>query len=522
MKSIINLLLIFVLTVSAPLSGQQILNIVPIPQKTELTNGVFKITPGTTVSTPEIFRERAKQLKWYLEPALGFDLAVVSKPEKNNCIVLKQDKNLANLGNEAYRLEISTDIITLAASHEKGIFWGIQTLRQLLPYQVLREAPVKGIKWEIPCLRIEDFPRFGWRGLMLDCSRTFISSDQVKKYIDVMSFFKMSVLHMHLTDDQGWRIEIKKYPELTKIAAKFHDSFEEPEEYEGYYSQDDIRELIEYAAQRNIEIVPEIEMPGHTTEVFAAFPNLSCKGDTAKIHPWFKGYGIHNEIFCAGNEETFEFLENVIDEVAAMFPSEYFHIGGDEAPKMHWKECPKCQKRIADEGLKDEDELQSWFVRRIEKYINSKGKKLIGWDEIMEGGLSKTATVMFWRGRMGDVPKKVAQQGNNMVMTPTTHCYFDYTYERIPSEKVYSFDPVPAEIADNNAGNVLGVQANFWSHIDRTPPRIDRQLFPRLVALSEIAWTNNDRKNWDDFKVRLQEKLKSLELLGIYYFKEDY
>ena len=522
MKRIIPFLLLL-LVLSPVLSfGKSLSAVIPKPQFCEQLPGVFNVSASTSILAPDQLMKRAKQLKDYLEPALGFELARASKTTLKNVIELKLEKSLNPLNAEAYKLEVSPDKITITASSEKGIFWGIQTIRQLLPSSILRSAPVQGIKWEIPCLKIEDAPRFKWRGLMLDCSRTFIAKNEVKKYIEAMSLFKMNVLHMHLTDDQGWRIEIKKYPELTRTAARFHPSFNELKENEGFYSQDDIRELVAFAAQRNIEIVPEIEMPGHTSEVFSVLPNLSCAGDTSRVHPWLKGAGIHNEVFCAGNEETFIFLQNVLDEVAGLFPSRYIHIGGDEAPKKYWKECPKCQKRIAGEKLKDENELQSWFVQRIEKYLNSKGKKLIGWDEIMDGGLSKSATVMYWRSWSKDVAQKIPQIDNEVIMTPTSHCYFDYTYEKISSEKMYSFNPV---LSDNPAlvrNNVLGVQVNFWSHLDRTAPRIDRQLFPRILALSEVAWTDYDKKNWVDFKQRMESKLSCLDILGIYYFPEKY
>ena len=494
--------------------------IIPRPQLIEQTTGVFNVSITTSINLSENLSFRAKQLKGYLEPALGFDLLVSHKSGQKNNIELRLDKTLGRLGNEGYLLQITPDKILLTAFQDKGIFYGIQTLRQLLPRQILREAKAIGVNWEIPCMKIEDVPRFNWRGLMLDCSRTFISKEQIKRYLDALSFFKMNVLHMHLTDDQGWRIEIKKYPEMTKIASIFHESFQEPKEYEGYYSQEDMRELIEYGAQRNIEIVPEIEMPGHSSEVFAAFPQFSCKGDTAKIHPFFKGPTVHNEIFCAGNDETFVFLQNVLDEISALFPSQYIHIGGDEAPKAHWKTCPKCQKRILDEGLKDENELQSWFVKRIEKYLTKKGKRLIGWDEITEGGLSPTATVMYWRGWEKDVPAKVAQLGNNMIMTPTAYSYFDYPNNKITTENIYFVNPVPQGFSLEQSEKVQGVQANFWSHIDRTPPAIDRQLFPRLIALSEIAWTQNENKDWNEFNVRLGKIEQSLDIMGINYFIE--
>ncbi len=497
------------------------LSVIPKPKFYQKKEGVFVLNSSSVIVVPKGLTKNGNQLKNYLEPALGFNLSVTSKSVSGNYIELKLDRNQGHLGEEGYKLEINPDKITLSAFTGKGIFWGIQTLRQLLPDAVLREAPVKGIQWEIPCLVIEDSPRFKWRGLMLDCSRTFIPKEEVKKYIEAMSFFKMNVLHLHLTDDQGWRIEIKKYPELTGIASRYHESFNEPEEYAGFYSQDDIKELVGYAAARNVEIVPEIEMPGHTYEVFAAYPQLSCKGDTSKIKSWVEGLGLHKEIFCAGNDETFVFLENVLDEITALFHSQYVHIGGDEAPKDFWKTCEKCQARITEEGLNNEDELQSWFVKRIEKYLNSKGKKLIGWDEIMDGGLSPDATVMYWRSWDKNVAKEIPGIKNDIVFTPTSHCYFDYSYEKISSERMYSFNPVFND-KNQTPGNILGVQANFWSHLDRTAPRIDRQLFPRLLALAEIAWIENDKKDWNDFKERLQSKLNSLEIMGIHYFKEVY
>lgn len=322
---------------------------------------------------------------------------------------------------------------------------------------------------------------------------------------------------MHLTDDQGWRLEINKYPDLTEKASKFDTIYREPKEREGYYSQEDIRELVRYAKDRNIEIIPEIEMPGHSSEVFSAYLGLSCTEDTLSIHPFYQGPHVHEEIYCAGKEATFEFLEDVLSEVIDLFPSEYIRIGGDEALKGKWRSCLDCQRVIKKYGLKDEDELQSWFVWRIEKFLNSKGKKLIGWDEIIEGGLSETATVMFWRGGMEDLLLTAVNQGNDIIMSPTTHCYFDYPYDRISVEKVYSFEPLSAKLKNVNAKHILGMQANFWSHIDRTEPGMDRQIFPRLVALAEAGWTDNQNKGWDDFSFRLKHHYTSLELLNIYY-----
>lgn len=517
MNRFLPIFLFFIFLKSNILVGQSLANIIPKPQILQKTEGNFRVSAITKIVASDNLKGKAKLLKTFIEPALGFDLAIISKAEKKNCIELKLDKTLNSLGEEGYKLDISPEKITLSASKEVGILWGIQTIRQLLPEQIFRNATIKNVSWDMPCLKIEDKPRFPWRGLMIDCSRTFVAKEQLKKYIEQLSLYKMNILHLHLTDDQGWRMEIKKYPELTSVCAKFDTSFHEPLEYQGFYSQDDMRELIEFAAQRNVQIIPEIEMPGHTTEVFAAFPQFSCKGDTLKIKSWTKGYGVRSEVFCAGNDETFHFLENILDEIITLFPSQYVHIGGDEAPKMHWKACPKCQKRIKDEGLKDEDELQSWFVRRIEKYINSKGKKLIGWDEIMEGGLSNSATVMYWRNWHKETAKKITTIPNNVIMSPTSYSYFDYLNEKISVEKVYTTNP----ILEGNSDKILGVQANFWSHLARTVPQIDRQLFPRLIALSEIAWTDNDKKDWTDFNKRLQLRTKTLDIMGIYYFSEN-
>ena len=297
MKYIVIILLILQ---TGLLPAQQVTDVIPKPQMMQKKEGVFRISSATYIVASESLSVKAKQLKQLIEPALGFSLTLVTESKRKNRIELKLDKALASSGTEGYQLDISSEKITISAFNERGLFWGIQTLRQLFSPQILRQATVRGIRWEVPCMKINDLPRFKWRGLMLDCSRTFIAKEQIKKYIEVMSFFKMNVLHMHLTDDQGWRLEIKKYPELTSICSKFDSSFHEPKEYEGFYSQDDIKELVEFAAQRNVQIVPEIEMPGHTLEVFAAYPQLSCKGDTLKIHPWLKGAGVHNDVLCAG------------------------------------------------------------------------------------------------------------------------------------------------------------------------------------------------------------------------------
>jgi hexosaminidase len=499
--------------------------IVPQPQKLTMGSGHFEINSSTKITAGDDLYIQARQLKEYLEPATGFEIKISQPVKFNNCIELTLDGNLSFLGDEGYKLEVTPNKITIGAYHSKGIFWGIQTLRQLLPADILRHATSGEVNWFVPCVQIEDQPRFKWRGLMIDYSRTFWNKRHTKKYIDAMAYYKLNKLHMHLTDDQGWRIEIDKYPALTEKASKFDTIYHEPKEREGFYSKEDIRELVRYAEARHNEIIPEIEMPGHSSDVLSVFPGLSCIGDTLSIHPNGSDKASTREL-CAGKEATFEFLENVLSEVIELFPSKYVHIGGDECEKERWKKCPFDQKKIKDEGLNDENELQSWFIRRIEKFLDSKGKKLIGWDEISQGGLSQSATVMFWRGGKEKIVLDAVNQGNDVIMCPTTHCYFDYPYNGtytnypyngISTERVYSYEPLSGMLKNVNPEHVLGVQANFWSHIDRTEPNMDRQIFPRILALAEVGWTEGKDRNWDDFSKRLKHQYKALDILDIYY-----
>jgi hexosaminidase len=499
--------------------------IIPMPGEITVLNGTFVMNGKTSIQAGQDILVKAEQLRAYLSPASGYMLPINKIISGENLIELKLSNELSSLGEEGYKLNITNQKVLITAYKITGIFWGIQTLRQLFPNEILREAEVAGVTWMIPCVNIVDKPRFKWRGLMIDYSRTFWNTRHTKKYIDAMAFYKMNRLHMHLTDDQGWRLQIDKYPELTAKASKFDTIYHEPKEREGFYSKDDIRELVRYAAAKNIEIIPEIEMPGHTSEVLSVFPGLSCTGELVSIHPNGKGK-VNAKEFCAGKEETFTLLQNVLSEVIELFPSKYVHIGGDECDKARWEKCPFDQKRIKDEGLKDENELQSWFVRRIEKFINSKGKKLIGWDEISQGGLSKSATVMFWRGGKEKIVLDAVNQGNDVIMTPTSHLYFDYPYggkytdypyNGISTERVYAYEPCSGILKNVNPEHILGVQANFWSHIDRTEPRMDRQIFPRLLSLAEVGWTESKNRNWDNFSLRLKHQYKSLDFLNIYY-----
>jgi hexosaminidase len=508
--------------ISSLLDGEtkERISIIPRPNEVTILEGSFRISDSTSIRADEDIHLRAEQLRRYLCPATGYSLPINARIAGGNMIELKLKNDLPSLGDEGYELNITRDKVLISAFRPKGILWAIQTLRQLLPGAILREARVDGIEWLLPCLKIVDKPRFAWRGLMIDYSRTFWNTRVTKKYIDAMSFYKINKLHMHLTDDQGWRLEISKYPALTEIGSRFDTAYHEPPEREGHYTKEDIRELVRYAAARNVELVPEIEMPGHSLAILAAYPELSCTGEKVSIHPYLKGPGVHNEVLCPGKRATFEFLKNVLSEVIELFPSRYVHIGGDEVPKVRWHACPDCQRTMKEFGLTDEAELQSWFTKQIEQFLNAKGKKMIGWDEVTEGGLSISATIMFWRG-MGDDLLKAVHQGNDVILTPTSHCYFDYSYETTPTEKVYSFEPLTDKFDSTDTRHILGVQANFWSHIDRTEPQMDRQIFPRLLALAEVGWSGREYRNWRDFRSRLERNVGRLSLLNVYYHEED-
>jgi hexosaminidase len=492
------------------------LELIPQPILVERCAGSFTLDAHTAIRHSSGAGPVARLLQEELEDLTG--LALSFRPMASGgegALTLELDEAMDSRP-EAYRLEVSPERVTLRAPDEAGLFYATRTLRQLLSRRGAggREPS----SWAVPCGAIQDAPRFGWRGLMLDCSRTFQSLAYLRKTMDRMAFYKMNVLHLHLTDDQGWRLEIKSHPELTARGARFPDHWNEPPEHHGYYTQADMRELIQYAADRQITIVPEIEMPGHALAALAVYPRLSCSGGPFEIHPFFKGENIHEDIFCAGNDDTFRFLEDVLEEVVALFPSEVVHVGGDEAPKGRWETCPKCQARIRAEGLEGEDELQSWFIERIGRFVESRGKRIIGWDEILQGGIPAGAAVMSWRGIEGGIA--AAEAGHDAVMSPTSHCYFDYTYERIDTRRAYSYEPVPETLAADRAGFILGLQANFWSHINREPDEVDAQIFPRLLAIAERGWSPENVRDWEDFRRRVEAHLPDLEAMGIRYHED--
>jgi hexosaminidase len=398
-------------------------------------------------------------------------------------------------------------------------------LLQLFPPAIESEEEVQGIPWTIPQLEIEDKPRFTWRGMHLDVSRHFMPKEFIKRYIDMISRYKMNIFHWHLTDDQGWRIEIKTYPKLTEIGS-WRSLNGNP--YGGYYTQADIQEIVEYAQSRFVTVVPEIEMPGHAVAALAAYPEFSCTEEPFTVETT---WGIFDGVYCAGDDNTFEFLENILSEVIEMFPGSYLHIGSDECPKKHWKQCPKCQARITTEGLKNEHELQSYFVKRIGEFLLSKNRHLIGWDEILEGGLPPEATVMSWQGIKGGI--KAAQLGYDAVMSPESHCYFDWyqSLDRqrepeaiggyLPLEKVYAFEPVPSDLTAEQAKHILGAQGNVWTEYIKTPEHVEYMVLPRMCALAEVVWSDKQLRNLEDFLARLSLHYTRFDALGVNYRHPD-
>lgn len=423
-------------------------------------------------------------------------------PIEVNSINLLIDTTL-NTNSEYYELTIKQDFILIKGATREGLIHGLYSLIQLIP----RSSGIDDSK--LACVRIVDYPKFKWRGMLLDCCRHFMEVDFVKRYIDLLAYHKMNVLHLHLTEDQGWRVEIKEYPKLTEIGAwrKQKDG----STYGGFYTQEQIKEVVAYAAVRGINVVPEIELPGHSIAALAAYPEYSCTGGPFEVE---NDWGVFKDIYCAGNENTFTFLENILDEVLELFPSEYIHIGGDESPKYRWENCVKCQKRIDDEGLHDEHELQSYFIQRIENYLNDKNRKLIGWDEILEGGLAKDATVQSWRGFEGAA--NAAKTGHDAIVSPTSHAYFDYGLDATDLEKVYSFDPIPEGLSSEEIQFIIGGECNMWT--ERAPQHtVDSKVFPRILAMSEVLWNYPSERNYDSFYDRVQKHYKRLDKLGVNY-----
>lgn len=497
-------------------------SVIPVPLKMEQGMGSFLLSEKTKLYTnlqggeAELWENYLKALPVQLKEAR-------MKDRKQMLFLLITPKTPQLPSPESYTLSVTPQRIEIRATSGAGLFYGMQTMLQLM-------QPAGAGSYSVPSVEIEDTPRFAYRGLMLDVSRHFSTKEFIKKQIDALAYYKINRLHLHLTDAAGWRLEIKKYPLLTDFAAWRTDPtwkkwwnggrkylrYDEPGASGGYYTQNDIREILEYARQHYITVIPEIEMPSHSEEVLAAYPQLSCSGEPYK-----------NSDFCVGNEETFTFLENVLTEVMELFPSEYIHVGGDEAGKSAWKTCPKCQKRMKDEHLANVDELQSYLIHRIEKFLNNHGRRLLGWDEILQGGIAPNATVMSWRGEEGGIA--AVTSGHHAIMTPGAYCYLDSYQDApysqpeaiggyLPLKKVYTYDPVPASLTAEQAKLVYGVQGNLWVEYIPTPEHVEYMIYPRMLALAEVAWSAPERKSWPDFHTRALSAVADLQKKGYHPF----
>jgi hexosaminidase len=531
--------------------AQQPVSIIPQPVSIQQSKGNFIIDNNTSLQ----FNSSNKELKaasvffsGYIKQISGIDLP--SNIHKIKTIQFKIAPT-AEIGDEGYLLDVSPSSIIITANTKRGIVYGMQTIFQTLP--AIRTNAIL----QVQCMRIKDYPRFKWRGMHLDVGRHFYPVSFVKKYIDFLATYKFNYFHWHLTEDQGWRIEIKKYPELTAkgayrngtIVGGYPGTGNSNLRYGGFYTQEEVKEVVAYAAQRNITVVPEIELPGHSSAAIATYPWLSCFPDKptaipanasamskllqsqGEIKMVQETWGVFDDIFCAGKDSTIVFLQNVMDEVLQLFPSKYIHVGGDEAPKKHWEKCPRCQARMKSEGLKDEHELQSYFIQRIEKYLNTKGRTVIGWDEILEGGLAPNAVLMSWRGEAGGI--EAAKQNHDVIMTPGNPVYFDH-YQGDPAsepvgiggfntvKKVYDYDPVPKELNEQQAKHILGSQANLGTEYVPTTQHVEYMVLPRMLALSEVVWSPKENKNWNSFNERLQTHFTSFEKKGWNYSKGNF
>lgn len=501
--------------------------IIPKPVSVQINKGRFLVDENTFINAPSELQHEASLLAEMLSTAAGKKIPIKQSEDRRG-ITLQLNDSIEN--KEGYILDIDHENIVLTAATPTGIFYGLQSLRQLLPAQAETNSVSQ---LTIPAALIVDEPRFSYRGMHLDVGRHMFPVEFIKTYIDLLAMHKFNRFHWHLTEDQGWRIEIKKYPRLTEIGSvrketmvdKNFDPYKgDGKEYGGFYTQEEVKDIVAYAAKKHITIIPEIEMPGHSRAALAAYPEL---GNDTGPYEVATTWGVFKEIY-APKEETFTFLENVLTEVMELFPSEYIHIGGDEAPKDEWEKSAQAQQVMKQNDLKDEHELQSYFIQRIEKFLNANGRQIIGWDEILEGGLAPNATVMSWRGTEGGIA--AAKQGHDVVMTPGSHLYFDH-YQAAPEteplaiggftpvEKVYSFEPVPGALSNEEAKHILGAQANVWTEYITTPDQVEYMVLPRMSALAEVVWTPAEEKNWDGFLLRLEKLTERFDQLKLNYAK---
>jgi len=518
-------------------ADSQPIAIIPRPDSVAIGRGRFILGPATVIYADQATADIARRFAASLFPATGLSIPVrVGPPAGASAIILERSARLTRLGDEGYELTVTPRRVTVRARDRAGVFYGLQTVRQLLPPAVFREAKADSVTWVVPAVRIVDAPRFSWRGAHLDVGRHFMPKEFVKKYIDLLALQKMNTFHWHLTEDQGWRIEIRRYPRLTSVGGWRTQTIvgHQPsgdsttwqydgQRHGGYYTQDDIREIVAYARDRFVTIVPEIEMPGHALAAIAAYPQLGVTGQPADVGT---RWGVYANILNA-DESTVSFMQDVLTEVLELFPSRFIHVGGDEADKALWKTNPRIQERIRELGLKDEHELQSWFIRRMDAFLTAHGRRLVGWDEILEGGLASGATVMSWRGTKGGID--AARAGHDVVMAPTSNTYLDYYQSRntsgeplaiggfLPIEMVYAFEPVPADLEPQFRSHILGGQAQLWTEYLPGPKQVEYMAFPRLTALAEVLWTKPERKDYRDFLGRLETHLQRLAVLDVAY-----
>ena len=510
--------------------------VIPLPKTiTESSEKPFVLTKNVVITYPSDQAELSKEAKFlseYLNEILGYSLKVKEANERENASINISVNSDLSTEKDSYKIIVNEDNINIIGSNTSSVFYGIQTLRKSLPFDA------KGENISMPAAEIHDYPRFGHRGMMLDVSRHIFDLDSIKEFIDVMALHNMNKFHIHLTDDQGWRIEIKKYPELTEVGAwRSGTKIGKTETYDsirhgGFYTQEELRNLVKYAADRHITIIPEIDLPGHQLAALATYPELGCTGGPYEV---WQQWGVSDDVICAGSEDAMRFLEDVLTEVMDIFPSEYIHIGGDECPKVRWEQCPKCQAKIKELGFEDDDHfkaenyLQSYVMTRMEKFVEDHGRKVIGWDEILEGGLGPNVTVMSWRSIDGG--KEGAKQNHDVIMTPCSHLYFDY-YQTdntddeplaiggyIPVSRVYEFEPIPSELTEEEAKHILGPQANLWVEYIKDMNTVFYRVLPRMDALTEVQWVSPEQKDYDSFRKRAYKMVELYDLKGWNYAK---
>lgn len=530
-------LMLLCLSCDTFIPSDQYINIAPKPVTVSQGNGHFELDDKTTITISrdsDEMRFLGNYVADLIYSATWMDHEVYSEntaPDSGIYLQLNPDLDLQH--EEGYRLSVTPSLVTISSSDPAGLFYGVQSLRQLLPVEIEHNDPSlvsNDQNWAIPSVEITDYPRFQYRGMHLDVARHFFPPEFVKDYIDLLAMYKFNRFHWHLTEDQGWRIEIKKYPKLTEVGAwrdstligNYGSGKYDNVRHGGFYTQEEVKEIVEYARQRNITIIPEIEMPGHSSAALAAYPQFGCFEKEYQVQ---STWGVFEDIFCP-KEETFNFLEDVLTEVMELFPSTYIHIGGDEAPKKQWEESEIAQEVIRRENLADEHELQSYFITRIEEFLNSHDRQIIGWDEILEGGLAPKATVMSWRGEAGGI--EAAKMNHDVIMTPNGTNYFDH-YQSEPEtepiaigglttlEDIYNYEPIPAELPEENEQYILGAQGNVWTEYIHSGDKVEYMAFPRAIALAEVVWSEKEDKSFDDFLNRLQSQFKRLDILGVNY-----